>query len=74
MSDHQTEVSLIRLIVGVAPLLLAGSLAAQTREVTLAEAISLGSRTDPAVVQARGNVHSTGIGVRAARSSYLPTP
>lgn len=73
MSDHQTEVSLIRLIVGVGPLLLGGSLAAQTREVTLAEAIGLGSRTDPAVVQARGNVHSTGIGVRAARSTYLPS-
>lgn len=73
MSDHQTEVSLIRLIVGMAPLVLAGSLAAQTREVTLAEAISLGSRTDPAVVQAHGNVHSTGIGVRAARSSFLPS-
>jgi outer membrane protein len=43
------------------------------RAVTLGEAVALAARTDPGVVQARGNLHSSGIGVRAAKSRYLPS-
>lgn len=57
-------------------LLLAGSgpLAGQApQRVTLAEAIGLATRVDPAVVQAQGTLRTAGIGVSAAKSSYLPS-
>jgi outer membrane protein TolC len=51
----------------------AGPLSSQPREVTLSDALALGARVDPGVVQARGTVNTTGIGVRAARSRFLPS-
>ena len=62
-----------RPVVSAVLCLLAGPLSAQTREVTLADALALGARVDPSVVQARGSVNTTGIGVRAAKSRYLPS-
>jgi len=53
--------------------LAAPALAQAPPEVTLSDAVALAARTDPNVVQARGNVHTTGIGVRAARSRFLPS-
>ena len=41
--------------------------------VTLAEAVALAARQDPAVVEAQGNVRSTGVGVRSAKGQYLPS-
>ena len=41
--------------------------------VTLAEAVALAARKDPAVVEAQGNVRSTGVGVRSAKGQYLPS-
>ena len=46
---------------------------AQRRELTLAEALTLAEQNAPAVVTARGNVRSTGAGVRAAWGQFLPT-
>jgi outer membrane protein len=46
---------------------------AQQRAVTLAEALVLAEQNAPAVVTARGNVRSSGAGVRAAWGSFLPT-
>jgi outer membrane protein len=41
--------------------------------VTLAEAVALAAQKDPAVVEAQGNVRSTGVGVRSAKGQYLPS-
>jgi outer membrane protein len=46
---------------------------AQRRQLTLAEALTLAEQNAPAVVTARGNVRSTGAGVRAAWGQFLPT-
>lgn len=46
---------------------------AQQRAVTLAEALVLAEENAPDVVTARGNVRSSGAGVRAAWGSFLPT-
>jgi len=48
-------------------------LLAQTRTVTLGEAIRRSELVDPQVVQAQGNVRNTSAGVRAAHATYLPT-
>jgi outer membrane protein len=46
---------------------------AQRRALTLAEAIALAEQHAPTVVTARGNVRSTGAGVRTAWGSFLPS-
>jgi outer membrane protein TolC len=50
----------------------AGAAAQQEPTVTLAEAIELALRAQPAIVQARGAVRSAGAGVRQVRGSWLP--
>jgi outer membrane protein TolC len=60
---------------GLAVALLAGFQAgavAQTPTVTLADAIELALRHQPAVVQARGAVQAAGAGLREVRGSWLP--
>jgi outer membrane protein len=47
--------------------------AQQPTAVTLAEAVALAAQKDPAVVEAQGNVRSTGVGVRSAKGQYLPS-
>jgi outer membrane protein TolC len=42
------------------------------RSVTLAEAVALAARKDPAVIQAEGTLRSAGAAVRSARGAYLP--
>jgi outer membrane protein len=48
-------------------------LAAQERTVTLAEAIQLAERTQPALVQARGGVQTAAAQRRSAWGTFLPT-
>jgi len=48
-------------------------LPAQTRAITLGEALRRAELVDPQVVQALGSVRNTSVGVRAAYSGYLPT-
>ena len=43
------------------------------QRVTLAEALALAARVDPAVVQAQGTLRTAGIGVRAAKGAYIPS-
>ena len=51
-----------------------GSLAGQgPQQVTLAEAIALAARVDPAVVQAQGTLRTAGIAVRAAKGAFIPS-
>lgn len=61
----------------VTPLLLSAwaspARAQDSPQVTLAEAIALAARHDPAVIQAQGTVRSTGAAVRSARGAYLPS-
>lgn len=56
----------------VAGLLAAGPLSAQRAQVTLAEAITLAERAQPRMVQAQGQVRTTGTRVRTAKGAYLP--
>lgn len=48
------------------------SLPAQQRPLTLAEAIAMAARVNPAVVQAHGGVRTAGAGVLAAKGAFLP--
>lgn len=50
-----------------------GLLRAQTRTVTLEEAIALAVRTQPAIIQARGDLDVAHAGQREAIGSFLPT-
>jgi outer membrane protein TolC len=56
----------------MAVLVLAAPATAQTRSVTLAEAIALSTRTQPLVVQAQGQVRSGEARTKAAKGAYLP--
>jgi outer membrane protein TolC len=58
---------------GLCWLLLVAPLGAQQRAVTLAEAIAMARRVQPAVVQARGALAVAGSDVRSAYSAYLPS-
>src|SRR4051812_1487609 len=51
----------------------AGVAAAQSRSVTLAEAIQLSEKVQPTVVRARADVLTAGAQVRNAWGAYLPT-
>ncbi len=48
------------------------SLPAQQRPLTLAEAIAMAARVNPAVVGAHGGVRTAGAGVLAAKGAFLP--
>lgn len=61
------------LVMASSVLLPAAAAGAQQRAVTLAEALTLAQKASPDVVLARGNVRSTGAGVRAAWGTFLPT-
>jgi len=54
-------------------LLTATAASAQQHAVTLADAVALAAKQDPAVIQAQGTVRSTGAGVRSAKGAYLPS-
>lgn len=51
----------------------AGAAQSGVPALTLSEAIARAARTDPNVVQAQGNVRSTGAAVLAAKGSFLPS-
>lgn len=51
----------------------AGSAGAQTRTVTLEEAVSMVLQVHPSVVQARGQLHVAGAAKREALGNWLPT-
>jgi outer membrane protein TolC len=58
---------------GLAAVLLAPVAGAQRPTVTLAEALRLAEQVQPSVVQAEGQVRTTGANVRSARGAYLPS-
>lgn len=56
----------------LAALTLTGAAAAQSREVTLEEAISRSSRVQPRVIQAEGQVRTAEARIRTAKGAFLP--
>src|SRR6187399_1334831 len=56
-----------------AVVLVSGTAAAQTRTVTLGEAIARSNRVQPRVVQAEGNLRNADMRVKTAKGSYLPS-
>jgi len=60
------------IVLATAGLLVAAPLSAQRAQVTLAEAITMAEQAQPRMVQALGQVRSTGTRVRTARGAYLP--
>jgi len=58
---------------GLTAVLLAPAARAQRPSVTLAEALRLAEQVQPSVVQAEGQVRSSGANVRSAKGAYLPS-
>jgi len=56
-----------------AVVLVTGTAAAQTRTVSLGEAIARSNRVQPRVVQAEGNLRNADMRVKTAKGSYLPS-
>jgi outer membrane protein len=58
---------------GLSAVLLAPAARAQRPSVTLAEALRLAEQVQPGVVQAEGQVRTSGANVRSAKGAYLPS-
>lgn len=56
----------------VAVMALAGSAAAQTRTVTLEEAIARSARVQPRIIQAEGQLRTSEARIRSAKGAFLP--
>lgn len=56
----------------LAVMALAGSAAAQTRTVTLEEAIARSARVQPRIIQAEGQLRTSEARIRSARGAFLP--